>query len=64
MIWNGENDGTFAETLLFKEQRQRSYDSPLRGYLDGASVVLNHADKQAPPRTRAPRPATHGSQGV
>ena len=49
VLLNSEEDEEFGETLTFKHQQQVYYDNAFRGYLDGASVIVNHMDKEWPP---------------
>ena len=49
VLLNTVEDEEFGETLTFKQQQQVYYDNAFRAYLDGASVVINHVDKQSPP---------------
>jgi hypothetical protein len=52
ILLNTNEDDEFGETLLFKDQLQVYYDNAFRGYLAGASVVVNHVDKQFTPINR------------
>jgi hypothetical protein len=49
VLLNTAEDEEFGEMLTFKDQQQVYYDNAFRAYLDGASVVINHVDKQSPP---------------
>lgn len=49
VLLNTVEDEEYGETLTFKQQQQVYYDNAFRAYLDGASVVINHVDKQSPP---------------
>jgi len=52
VLLNTNEDDEFGEILLFKDQLQVYYDNAFRGYLAGASVVVNHVDKQFTPINR------------
>jgi len=48
VLCNAMGDEEFGEILFFKNQLQTHYENAFRAFLDDASVVLNHVDKQWP----------------